>query len=277
MLGRITNGLVRGVLVAFLVVSPSLLLPNVSPDTAEIVVLVAIFAALLTTIEYASSYPSIVEFRDAPPFNRIRYISLLISVLLITVVARGETHANAFTTFVQASGALLGQVIDFPFSPVRLVVQMLPDGATRQEIAMVRTSAGLSYLISLLSLIAFVVVLRINQWPRGLAGFNVWINLPTFDPTAGPDVVQRLNRDARVNIALGFILPFLIPVVVRLGTSLFDPISFGSSHTLIWTMAAWAFLPASLFMRGIAMYRVAEMIADRRRKGQQAESELLPA
>jgi hypothetical protein len=29
-------------------------------------------------------------------------------------------------------------------------------------------------------------------------------------------------------------------------------------------MTAWAFLPASLFMRGIAMYRVAQMIREKR-------------
>ena len=64
-----------------------------------------------------------------------------------------------------------------------------------------------------------------------------------------------------------YLLPFLIPVAVRAGTTLFEPVHFGSNHTLIWTVAAWAFLPASLFMRGIAMHRVADMIAERRRRG----------
>ena len=30
-------------------------------------------------------------------------------------------------------------------------------------------------------------------------------------------------------------------------------------------MSAWAFLPASLFMRGIAMIRIADMIREKRR------------
>jgi hypothetical protein len=45
----------------------------------------------------------------------------------------------------------------------------------------------------------------------------------------------------------------------------FQPLQLTSPQTLIWTMTAWSFLPASLFMRGIAMGRVADMIADRRR------------
>jgi hypothetical protein len=40
-----------------------------------------------------------------------------------------------------------------------------------------------------------------------------------------------------------------------------------SPQTLIWTVAAWSFLPASLFMRGIAMHRVADMIREKRRAG----------
>jgi hypothetical protein len=276
-LSRLTSALVRGILVALMVVTPSLVLPTVNPDTAEIVALIAIFAAVLTTIEYAATYPSIVEFRDAPPFNRIRFLSLLISVILISIVCRGETHTSAISVFVQAIGALIGHVIDLPYSPVRLVVHMLHENASQAEIDLVRSAAGLSYLISLLSLLAFIAVLRLGGWPRGLAGFNVWINLPTFDPSAGSDVVERLNRDARANIALGLLLPFLIPIAVKAGTALFEPVQFGSSHTLIWTITAWAFLPASLFMRGIAMRRVADMIAERRRKGQQPVGHMVPA
>jgi ABC-type microcin C transport system permease subunit YejE len=49
--------------------------------------------------------------------------------------------------------------------------------------------------------------------PIATVPFNVWINLPTFDPNGGGDVVRRLVRDGRVNIILGFALPFVMPVV----------------------------------------------------------------
>lgn len=165
MLARLTSALVRGCLVAVMILVPSLLVPSVARDTSEIVILVAFFAAVLTTIEYASSYPSIVEFRDAPPFNRIRYISLLISLLLISVVCRGEMQPSAFTNFVQAVGALIGQVIDFPMSPVRLMLLMLPEDTGPQDVALMRMAAGLAYLISLVSLAVFVIVLRFAGWP----------------------------------------------------------------------------------------------------------------
>jgi hypothetical protein len=89
--------------------------------------------------------------------------------------------------------------------------------------------------------------------------------MPTFDPTAGGDVVQRLSRDSQINLILGFLLPFLIPAAVKLASDVFDPISLSDPHTLIWTVTAWAFLPASLVMRGLALARVAQMI-DAQRK-----------
>ncbi|MGI1664165.1 hypothetical protein ACRDNQ_18140 [Palleronia sp. KMU-117] len=277
MISRLAGAVVRAFLVTLLVALPSLMLPGTSSDTAQIVALVAIFGAALTIVEYASDYPGLVEFRDAPPFNRIRFLSLFVTVLLLTLIARGEVAPTTLTRFVEAVGALIGQAIDFPYSPVRLVVLMLPPEAEVTQINLVRTSAGLAYLISLLTLAIFLIYQRLRGWPLGSGTFNVWVNLPTFDPTAGGDVVERLERDARVNIALGFILPFLMPAVIKAATSLFGAVSLENPQTLIWTVAAWAFLPASLFMRGIAMGRIAGMIKEKRRQSTAAQQgDLLP-
>lgn len=266
MISRLPGALVRAILVVLLVATPSLLLPGVSPDGKQIVALVAIFGAALTIFEYASAYPGLIEFRDAPPFNRIRFISLFITVFLLSVILRGQTEPTTLTQFIHAIGALIGYAIDFPYSPVRLVLLMLPENTSPEHIAMVRTAAGMSYLISLVTLAIFLITLRLKNWPSGSGAFNVWINLPTFDPTAGTDVVRRLERDAAFNIVLGFTLPFLTPVAVQAASSLFGSVTLENPQTLIWTVSAWAFLPASLFMRGIALGRVAEMIAEKRRR-----------
>ena len=265
MISRLSGAIVRAMLVVLLVATPSLLLPGVSADGKQIVVLVAIFGAALTIFEYASAYPGLVEFRDAPPFNRIRFISLFATVFLLTVISRGRVEPTTLTQFVEAVGSLIGLAIDFPYSPVRLVVLMLPEGTSAEHVALVRTAAGMSYLISLLTLAIFLIVLRLRSWPASHGTFNVWINLPTFDPTAGKDIVKRLERDARFNIALGFLLPFLTPAAIKAAGVVFGSVTLQNSQTLIWTVSAWAFLPASLFMRGIALGRVAEMIAAKRR------------
>lgn len=278
MISRLAGALLRAFLVVLMISTPSLLLPGTTTDGAQIITLVAIFGAMLTIFEYASSYPGLVEFRDAPPFNRVRFFSLFITIFLLTVVCLGEIAPSTATSLVRAVGALIGHVIDFPYSPVRLVVLMLPDDATVEQINLLRATAGLSYLISLITLATFIIILRVQGWPLRSGAFNVWVNLPTFDPTAGGDVVNRLERDARINIALGFLLPFLVPAIIDAAGTLTSSVSLENYHTLIWTVAAWAFLPASLFLRGIAMGRIAKMITAKRRESSAAEQgDLLPA
>jgi hypothetical protein len=261
---RLTGAIVRMVLVMVLVATPSVLLVDITADTKQMVALVALFLGMLTFVEYNATYPSLVEFRDAPPFNRVRFVMLLGTVFSLSAIARGKVEPTTLTEFIDAIGTLIGISMDFPYSPVRLATLMVANDATVEQVAAVRTAAGMAYLISLISLSVFVVLLKAGRWPSQGRAFNVWINLPTFDPTAGADVVTRLTRDARINISLGFLLPFLTPAVVKIASTGFEPLTLTSPQTLIWTMTAWAFLPASLFMRGIAMGRVADMITETR-------------
>jgi hypothetical protein len=276
-ISRLVGACLRGFLVMLLIATPALLLPGVSTDTAQVIVFIGLFAAVLTVFEYNAAYPCLYEFRDAPPFNRIRFISLLITVFLLSLILKGEVHPTLLTDLTRAIGSLVGQAIDVPYSPVRLVVLMLPESAPVSQLDLLRALAGLAYLTSLVSLAVFYIALRLQGWPLQNGSFNVWVNLPTFDPTSGGDVVTRLRRDSHVNISLGILLPFLMPAVVASASSLFGSVSLTNPQTMIWTVAAWAFLPASLLMRGIAMGRIAGMIADKRRQTTLDDSGLLAA
>ena len=266
MIERIVGAAARGVLVALLLATPALLLPNIAADSSQVVLLMAMLAGFLTFAEYNAKSPSIVEFRDAAPFNRLRFIALFASIFLLSLITKGKTDPTAVTNALTSIGLIIGNAIDFSFSPVRLVVLMLPDTADADVVSAVRISAGLSYLISLIAMTAFLILVRILNWPSRKGAFNVWINLPLFDPTAGGDVLLRLRRDARFNIAFGFLLPFFIPAVVKMAADLIEPITLENPQTLIWTMSAWAFLPASMIMRGIAMGKIADMIEEKRRR-----------
>lgn len=265
-IARITGAATRGLLVALMIATPALLLPGVASDTSQITVLVALLASFLTFVEYNSNFPSIIEFRDAPPFNRLRFLTVFAIVFLLSVILRGQNEPTQATNAITAVATLVGNAIDFPYSPVRLIVLMLPDNAGSAVVNSVRASAGMAYVVSLISMTVFLFMVRALNWPARKGAFNVFVNLPLFDPTAGGDVVHRLYRDARINIALGFLLPFLIPAVVKLVSDLIDPITLQNPQTQIWTIAAWAFLPASIIMRGIAMGKIADMIVEKRRR-----------
>lgn len=251
---------------ATMLATPALLLSDGMAGNSQMVLLIAILGGFLTFAEYYAKSPSIVEFRDASPLNRLRFITLFITVLVLTMITKGKTDTTSITNVLASIGQIVGNAIDFPYSPVRLVVLMLPQNAEADTVNTVRMAAGLSYLISLVAMAAFLFLVRVMNWPARRGAFNVWVNLPLFDPTVGGDVLQRLRRDARINIAFGFLLPFFIPAVVKLAADLIDPITLTNPHTLIWTMSAWAFLPASMIMRGIAVGKIADMIEEKRRR-----------
>lgn len=264
MASRLLGAFIRAILVALLIATPSLLLPGMRQDTRDVSMLFALVGAALTMFEYGSSHPGLVEFRFAPPFNRIRFISLFLTVLLLAMMFRGQVGGTEMTRKVFEIGQLIGRAMDFPFSPVRIFTALLAREGSGDNFEAVRSAAGISYVVSLISLAVFAIFMRILAWPLGHGAFNIWVNLPTFDPAARADVEDRLTRDARVNVIFGFTLPFLLPLVAQVSAGYYDFEALNSSQTLIWTVAVWAFLPASLFMRGIAMGKIARLIRRRR-------------
>ncbi|MGR3468572.1 MAG: hypothetical protein ACU0CI_11915 [Shimia sp.] len=249
-----------------MVATPAVLLPQTTSDTAQVVALIAVFAGLIVFVEYASDYPSFLSFRHAAPFNRIRFAMLFASLFLLTAISRGEAAPSALTDLAMAVGGWIAVALDFPYSPVHNMVLMLPTDASEALVNSVRVAASIAYLLSILAVAIFLYVLRSGNWPGRSGTFNVWINLPTFDPTAGGDVVGRLSRDGRLYVIVGVLLPFLLPALAKAGAQVLDARALENPQTLIWVVTIWACLPASLLMRGIAMGRIAQMIEDQRRR-----------
>ena len=266
MIHQLPHAGLRAVLVIVVALMPMMILPDQPPAVVEAVVLIALFAGVFTLVEYASIYPGLVEFRDAPPFNRVRFGLLTVMLALIAVALTEVEGAAAPVRLVQSVGLLLGQSIDLPYSPLRVVMASLPEGTTVLEARIVRMTGGLAYLVALMALTVFSILIRVRAWPAGPHGFNVWINLPTFDPTAGADVVARLRRDGVVNILLGLLLPYATPPLAMMLARLYGLSAMENPLALCWTMTLWAFLPASLFLRGIALRRLALMIETQRRR-----------
>jgi hypothetical protein len=80
-----------------------------------------------------------------------------------------------------------------------------------------------------------------------------------------------MQRDAQANVALGLLLPMVAPLVVDLLAAPFDGLALREPAALVWTVVIWAFLPASLAMRGLALHRLAMLIAAHRARLRQAE------
>lgn len=238
--------------------------------------LIALFAAIFVFIEYYATYPSILEFRYAPPFNRLRYLAVLLTVFTIASVYRHGSDPNALNGLLKSLATLAGGALDFPYSPVRLVVLTMPQGTNPAELDFVRIASGTAYVFSMVSLGVFYFLVRVLDWPARNGAFNVWVNLPLFDPTVGGDILPRLTRDGRLNIALGILMPFLFPAFFKAISDIANPLQLTNPQTLIWTVTIWAFFPAGLVMRGIAMTRIATMIGENRKRAYAVAQGLQP-
>ena len=266
MIGQLTGAALRAMLVALLIAMPSLLISGVGADASQFVVLLALLTAGLVMVEYNSAYPSLITFRHAPPYNRLRFAMIFLAVLILTLAFRGYQDSNTVTQIMTSIGVILGNTVDFPYSPVRLAVLMMPLETSDGLVSAVRLAAGVCYTLSMLMVLAFIALVQVYGWPTRSGAFNVWVNLPMFDATSGGDVVARLKRHARINLVLGFLLPFLVPALVSAASEKLEIGALATPQILIWMMCLWAFLPASLMMRGIAMARIASMIENKRRR-----------
>lgn len=276
MIKRVSAAGVRAFCVAWVIAAPALFLPGMRADSAQIATILAFLAALMVFVEYTSDYPSVVEFRNAPPYNRLRFLGLFLTVGLLVVAVRGDYAPTVLSDLLQHIGFALGTALDFPFSPVRLMVLLLPPAAGAGLQQSLVLQLGLATTVAFAVLVIFVAVVRLLDWPIQRGAFNVWINLPMFDPTMGGDVIARLRRDAQINIALGCLMPFLAPGLLQASAEIGYTPDFADPQTSIWVVSLWAFLPVSLLMRGVALSRIADLIAEKRRRAY-ARADFQPA
>lgn len=265
MISRLTGAGVRAFLVMTLVAMPSAFLPEAGSDTRQMVALIALFAATITFVEYFADYPSLVEFRDAPPFNRLRFLALFVTVLWLSVLLTTTPGSAPPARAASALAHLLGGALDFPYSPVGLVTALGKTEATTAAQALLLAAAALSLVVALAALVCFALIIHLGRWPAPVPAFNMWVNLPTLELAVGSNAVTQLQRHARINVVLGLILPFLVPALARLATPGLGALMPSSPQTMIWTVAAWTFIPLSLLMRGLAFARIATLIRNRHR------------
>ncbi|MGB0799952.1 MAG: hypothetical protein ACPGRD_11610, partial [Planktomarina sp.] len=185
------------------------MIPGVPAESTQFATLVALFAGVMTLIEYSSRTPVLIEFRDAPPYNKIRLLMLAVLVASLTAFMIGTAHSAAIPQAIFHMGTQVGSVLDVPYSPVRLMIQMLPDTMSSSAVDLMRAATALALAVAIIMITFAVLYFRGLGWPNRKTAFNVHTNLPMFDPTTGGDVVIRLKRGARINIFVGLLVPFI--------------------------------------------------------------------
>jgi hypothetical protein len=262
---QLLNALARAILVFTIVVFPALAAPSGPAPDAYAVLLLATVAAVFVLLEYSGPAASFLEFRHAPPFNRLRFgaaalVTVAASLLLAPPASAPPLASQYLYPLAQASAALF----DWPYAPPRLFLNWLSASGLGAVTDQHFWAVSLAYALALATAALFFVLVRLFGWPARLGAFNLWLNLPTFDPTTGEDVVQRLQSTARLNLILGISLPFLMPMAAQMLAGLVLPSGTWGPQSLIWGITFWSIMPLCLLMRAIALGRVAQMIQTKR-------------
>ena len=255
---RLFGAIIRGLWVVIVVTIPALLLPSVSQEAVEFSLIIGGIIGVFTIFEYGSNTPGFVDFRFAPPYNRFRAFTIGMQVVCLTLVARSVElglNDSAILDWAQQAAVFL----DFEFSPVAMAIDaalMNAQFSDTTAILLVYTITT-SFVIGVGMTILFAMLLWLFSWPRDRENFNLWKNLPTFQPTDDTSTPKRLRRDAYFNIVLGIVLIYTLPLIPTYGFDWLTVDLFENNQAMVWATTLWVFISTSVLARALAMLKIA--------------------
>ncbi|WP_069298373.1 hypothetical protein [Neptunicoccus sediminis] len=243
-----------------MIVLPVIVLPELSPNSADLAILAAAIAAAFVIFEYGFTTPSLIEFRFAAPYNRFRFAIL---ALLLTGIAFSFSEPVSSTgTSLAVSGFATksAQLWNFAGSPLTFFEALTANmGATSQRL--VTNAAALALSLTAITLLVSSVVIWNFSWPLHAENFNLWINMPNFDVAMDGETQGTLRQSGLVSLIFGLTLPYLIPQAAFAFVGPLQPINSGNSLLLLWMIVIWCFVPAVSILRAVALYKVANLLA----------------
>ncbi len=266
MVRRFFGALFRGVCAGLVLMVPSLVLVHVPSDATYFVLISAMLLAFIVFSEYNNTYPSILEFRDAPPFNRIRFLHGILSVCGVALIFQDMIFGDGSGAVTRVS-VYLGQVLDFTGSPVDMLMMSVPYDLSESVLQSMRAAGALTITLCVVSILAFFAYIKTTNWPISRGQFNIWVNLPLMDPSRGDNLAKRMKRRAQVNIGLGGSFLFAGLVFFKGVGAILGPALYADLVVLMWIIILWGAIPTTMVMRGIAMARLATEIAKKQTQG----------
>ena len=260
MLGRVSGAIFRSVIVAVIIGISFSWLTAESGYGASGGFLLAVSLSILILIEYASEYPSVVEFRYVPPYNRIRFIWLVCVIFFIGSLLSSSASETSGFIILKSLGELLANVLRSDLTHIGLIEYALPTHMAIEKLDVVQSSLALGLVGSLITVFLFYTVTRTSRWPFQDGRFNLWMNLPLLETSSPKHISHSLTRHGYLNIITGLCLLYIMTLVLFFGKSVGVNLLVINDVTLVWTLIAYCFLPLTALMRGIAMLRIVEVI-----------------
>ena len=253
---RLTGATVRAVCVACLIMLPAFLLSGISQSSMEFTRILATIASVFVIYEYGFSSPSLIEFRSAAPYNRIRFFLLAVLVLAPTFMvgyAVSGVEMNGLIVAVANNG--LG-ILDFTYSPFMSVAETI---SGENEVLQGALSLAIAFntVVMLACVAAFCVAIYANLWRFGGVDFNMWKNMPTYKSYEEKSLQERLINSAFLSLVIACLIPLLGPTLAEIIMAYFSENRQLAPLMGIWAIALWSFLQGVFFMRAAALAKIA--------------------
>ncbi|MGR3722743.1 hypothetical protein LGT41_0003820 [Abyssibius alkaniclasticus] len=252
MLNRLIGAVFRAAVVIFIIALPAFILPNTTLNARELSLIAGGVVAAFTIFEYAAKSPGFVDFRFAPPYNRMRVAIIATELLLIAFYFRDLTLGGPMVEF----GAKFAFLAEMPGSPVRMTLEMFADTLTPGQLSRLGVVMSLAMVTAIGLSVVFAALLWLSRWPVDRAGFNLWVNMPNFEPSEVGKTERRLYRDGMLNIIFAPLVLYAAPYVLPLASNTLGSNLLREPQSVIWLATLWAFVPASLIIRGAAILKI---------------------
>jgi hypothetical protein len=211
-------------------------------------------------MEYVFAAPSLIEFRFCPPYNRMRYASLLLILVLMIYLGPDRILEGRYHAAVSYLSKLCLNVWNFQYSPVPAMAVVLGGGDPDNTIRFGRMAA-LALSVSVFYAAAYVVLSRGFCKHLECERFNLYLNLPAAALYGQALPRRQLRALGWLSLLAGLTLPFYVPVLLNAISDHFSLVGLTQGQLMIWTLALWAWVPGVALLRGVALHKISRLPA----------------
>lgn len=255
MIARVFGALVRALIVAFVIIVPSVLVSAGASQAQLFTLTFAVVAAGVIFVEYLVAAPAVIEFRFASPYNSLRIMLVAATAVVLSQGLINQVLSGDSGWMPVAAGILERMMSSWP-SPSTLLVNSL-NLSSDATYALIERLASFALCMAFFFAVVFGAYIWLGAWPLSKTGFNLWPNMPSFTARAGQKASTKILQVSILSLCLAITLPYIIPYLVGFGGDSLG-INFDNDYlTIYWILLLWSMIPAMALFRAISLLKLA--------------------
>ena len=261
---KIFGAIVRALFVGILFLYPSVLIAGGLGNVDLFVQALCLLGVAIVMVEYMVEVPAIIEFRYAPPYNRMRFLLMMVLCLVLLAALGPNTFTGGNASLILPVANSFEAIFSWGSSPVQVLAPALTNDPTL-------FGGNLTLILSLVfgtmmfGAITFGIYLWISPWPLSAKGFNLWPNMPSFNARAGERASIKILQVAILSLALALLLPYIFAFFIEYCRNSLGMDFVSSKLVVYWTIFLWAAMPAMAIMRSVSLMKLAFLAENMRR------------